>query len=58
MEIDIVVLDGISGKAELIEVKRNPAKLDMNGLKSKGKALEPLLKKYEVTYSGLSMDDV
>ena len=58
VEIDIVVLDDILGKANLIEVKRNPAKLDMNGLKTKGKVLEPLLKKYEVTYSGLSMDDV
>ena len=58
VEIGIVVLDDILGKANLIEVKRNPAKLDMNGLKTKGKVLEPLLKKYEVTYSGLSMDDV
>ncbi len=58
VEIDIVVLDDISGKAELIEVKRNPAKLDMGELMAKGKVLEPLLKKYEVSYRELSMDDV
>ena len=53
-----MVLDDISGRAELIEVKRNPAKLDMGDLRAKGKVLEPLLKKYDITYRGLSMDDV
>ncbi len=58
VEIDIVVLDDISKRAELIEVERNPAKLDMGDLRAKGKVLEPLLKRYDVTYRGLSMDDV
>lgn len=58
VEIDIVVIDDISGRAELIEVERNPAKLDMGDLRAKGKVLEPLLKRYDISYCGLSMDDI
>ena len=58
VEIDIVVLDSISKRAELIEVKRNPAKLDMRDLERKAEILEPYLKGYDVTLRGMSMDDV
>ncbi len=58
IEIDIVVIDDIGKTAELIEVKRNPAKLDMGKLKEKGKAVAPMLTGYEMTCRGLSMDDI
>ena len=58
MEIDIVVLDSIAKRAELIEVKRNPAKLDMRDLERRAETLEPYLKGYDVTLRGMSMDDV
>ncbi len=58
IEIDIVVIDDVGKTAELIEVKRNPAKLDMGKLKEKGKAVATMLTGYEMTYRGLSMDDV
>ena len=58
VEIDIVVLDSIGRRAELIEVKRNPDKLDMRSLERKAETLEPYLKGYDVTLRGMSMDDV
>lgn len=58
IEIDIVVIDDIGKTAELIEVKRNPAKLDMGKLKEKSKAVAPMLTGYEMTCRGLSMDDI
>ena len=58
VEIDIVVLDSIAKRAELIEVKRNPAKLDMRDLERKAETLEPYLRGYDVTLRGMSMDDV
>lgn len=58
MEIDIVVLDDVSRRARLIEVKRNPAKLDMADLERRSADLEHELEGYEVTLQGLSMEDV
>ena len=58
MKVDIVVFDDIYRKAHIIEVKRNPKKMDMNGLIVKGSRMASDLKGYEVTYVGLSMDDV
>ena len=56
--MDIVVCDDIDRKAHIIEVKRNPKKMDMNDLIVKGSRMVSDLKGYEVTYAGLSMDDV
>ena len=56
--VDIVVCDDIDRKAHIIEVKRNPKKMDMNDLIVKGSRMASDLKGYEVTYAGLSMDDV
>ena len=56
--VDIVVCDDIDRKAHTIEVKRNPKKMDMNDLIVKGSRMASDLKGYEVTYAGLSMDDV
>lgn len=58
IEIDIIVLDDLRKTAELIEVKRNPAKLDMGKLKEKGKSVAPMLEGYDISYRGLSMDDI
>ena len=58
VEVDIVVCDDIDRKAHTIEVKRNPKKMDMNGFIVKGSRMASDLKGYEVTYAGLSMDDV
>ena len=58
MKVDIVVFDDIDRKAYVIEVKGNPKKMDMNDLIVKGSRMASDLKGYEVTYAGLSMDDV
>ena len=56
--MDIVVCDDIDLRAYIIEVKRNPKKMDMNDLIVKGSRMASDLKGYEVIYAGLSMDDV
>lgn len=53
-----MVFDDIDRKAYVIEVKGNPKKMDMNDLIVKGSRMASDLKGYEVTYAGLSMDDV
>lgn len=58
VEIDIAVLDSVRRTAELIEVKRNPEKLDMRALERKADSMKDLLKGYEVTLRGMSMDDI
>ena len=58
IEIDIVVLDDIVKQARLIEVKRNSSKLNMSELMTKADSLSHELKGYEVSFEGLSMDDV
>ena len=58
VEIDIVVVDDIERKARLIEVKRNRNELDMKGLKSKGIRISHELEGYDVSYEGLSTEDV
>ena len=58
VEIDIVVLDDVEKVAKLIEVKRNPAKLDMPGLRRKADTLDGLLKGYDVELMGMSSDDM
>lgn len=58
VEVDIVVLDSIKKEATLVEVKRNPAKLDMRSLERKAEAMSGLLKGYDVKLMGMSMDDM
>ena len=58
VEIDIVVLDEIDRKARLIEVKRNPQKLNMGELRRKGESIAHELEGYDVSYEGLSLQDV
>lgn len=56
--IDIVVLNDFDREAELIEVKRDPAELDMAVLQRKADRMGNLLDGYRVTLSGLSVDDM
>ena len=53
-----MVCDDIDRKAHIIEVKRNPKKMDMNDLIVKGSRMASDLKGYEATYAGFSMNDV
>lgn len=54
----IAVIDDGRKTAELIEVKRNRTDLDLDRLKAKCKAAAAMLDGYDVSYLGLSMDDV
>ena len=58
VEIDLVVLDDISHRARLIEVKRNPEKIDIGDLRDKGKTLKTELTGYDVSFEGLSAEDM
>ena len=56
-EIDIIALNDMTMKATVIEVKRDPKKADIGYLKKKAGTVGGL-KKFEVEYKTLSMDDV
>ena len=58
VEIDIVVVDDIEKKARLIEVKRNRNKLNLKSLVSKGAQIRFELEGYDISYEGLSSEDV
>lgn len=58
IEIDIVVVDDIEKTARVIEVKRNPDKLDEGILRMKAEYLKDGLKGYQVVYQGLSVNDM
>jgi AAA+ ATPase superfamily predicted ATPase len=58
VEIDIIMLNDFDKNADVIEVKRNPRKLDMNALRVKAETVKHGLKDYDVRFRGLSMDDV
>ena len=58
VEIDIVVIDSIEHRATFIEVKRNPAKIDIGALSRKISTLDRYLHGYDVELKGISMDDL
>ncbi|MDR2699092.1 MAG: ATP-binding protein [Candidatus Methanoplasma sp.] len=58
VEIDIIVLNDLDKTADIIEVKRNPKKLDMNALMVKAETVKHDLKEHDVRFRGLSIDDV
>ena len=58
IEIDIIAVNGFDKKADIIEVKRNPKKLDMNALMAKAHVVKHDLKDYDIRFRGLSEDDV
>lgn len=57
-EIDIVAVNEFSKTALIAEVKRNPANLRLGQLKTKAQRLEQRLAGYEITYRGLSLQDL
>ena len=59
-EIDLVVINELNKQAQIIEVKRNVDKIDLDSLKNKGSQflkVTGMLKDYQISYKGLSLDD-
>jgi AAA+ ATPase superfamily predicted ATPase len=60
-EIDLISVNEIEKRAEIIEVKRNADNIDLERLKEKGyhfKRATGQLKDYQITFRGLSMSDM
>lgn len=57
-EIDIIALNHLDKTASVIEVKRNPKKIDLYKLASKTKGIQKELAAFQVQYRGLSIDDM
>jgi hypothetical protein len=60
-EIDLIAMNELSHTARIIEVKRNPANMDMEKLRRKGDAFQRdtgQLNDYQIEYAGLSMEDM
>ena len=60
-EIDLIVVDEINKKAEIVEVKRNAANIDIETLKRKSVNFfnsSGELGDFQVIYKGLSMNDM
>jgi len=60
-EIDLIAIDEINNIAEIIEIKRNADKINLNTLTSKYDTFEKAtgeLKKYKIDILGLSMNDM
>lgn len=60
-EIDLVVVNEMDKKVQMIEVKRNASNINLEFLKSKGEQLlraSGELKDFQISYIGLSMEDM
>lgn len=57
-EIDLIALDEFNHTGVVAEVKRNPEKINLKGLKAKIKALPPEFGRYTLSVEGLSLDEV
>jgi len=60
-EIDLISVNELDKAAEFIEVKRNPANIDMDKLRQKSYNFlrsTGQLKDYKITYRGLSLNDI
>lgn len=57
-EIDLVALSDLDKTAIIVEIKRNPKKIDMNLLRTKADAIKKELSKYNVELRGLAMNDM
>lgn len=57
-EIDLIALNDLDKRAIVIEVKRNPKKIDLNLLREKADSIKKELAKYDVELRGLSMNDI
>lgn len=56
-EIDVLAINDLDKTAIVAEVKRNPQKIDMNVLQSKGRSIKELAK-YKVEFQGLSLKNM
>ena len=60
-EIDLVVVNEIDEQAQIVEIKRKTENIDLDILRNKGVQFLRAtgeLKNYQITYSGLSMDEM
>ena len=57
-EIDLIALNMLEQTAIVVEVKRNPKKIDMTRLRIKVDSIKKELSTYEVKLRGLSMNDL
>lgn len=60
-EIDLIVINELDKQAQIIEVKRKADNIDLDILRKKGAHFlrtKGELKDYQITYSGLSMEDM
>lgn len=57
-EIDIVAINEIERKIEIIEVKMSKEKINISKLKEKSKNLIMKFKEYDIEYDGLSLEDI
>jgi len=55
-EIDLIALNGLDKTATIAEVKRNPKKISLAGLKEKSHALSSELADYTLNFEALSLD--
>jgi len=57
-EIDLIALNDLDKTALIVEVKRNPKKIDLGLLQAKAETINTLLSKYKVRLKALSMNDM
>jgi len=57
-EIDIVAINEMEKRAQLVEVKRKKENINLHVLRAKAVNLIKLLPDYDVSYQGLSMEDL
>lgn len=57
-EIDLIAANEIEKKCLIYEIKRNAKKIDLNALKEKVDSFKQNIPGYEISFTGLSMDDM
>ena len=57
-EIDLIALNKLDKTATIVEIKRNPQKINLTALEEKAKSIHKELSAYKVEFKGLSMEDM
>ena len=57
-EIDLIAINDLDKKAIVVEIKRNPQKINLNQLRIKSDTLKKDLMQYDIEFKGFSMDDM
>jgi len=57
-EIDLIALNKLDKTATVVEIKRNPQKINLSALKEKATVIHKELSPYKVEFKGLSMEDM